>query len=132
MKHGCLILADAHHNMLEGLRKLLHGLFDVVVMVADERSLAAAISALEHDLVIVDLSLPASGQGTILRRLRSLCETLPAKVIALSVHDEAEAVREALSAGAAGFVLKRSATTDLIPAVRAVLRGRTYVSPAAE
>ena len=97
MKHGCLILADAHHNMLEGLRKLLHGLFDVVVMVADERSLAAAISALEHDLVIVDLSLPASGQGTILRRLRSLCETLPAKVIALSVHDEAEAVREALS-----------------------------------
>ena len=49
----------------------------------------------------------------------------------MSVHDEPAAVRQTLAAGAAAFVLKRSAATDLIPAVHEVLEGRSYVSPAA-
>ncbi|MGH7380775.1 MAG: hypothetical protein ACREKR_00900 [Candidatus Methylomirabilales bacterium] len=53
------------------------------------------------------------------------------KVIILSVHDEPAAVKAVLEAGALGFVLKRSAATDLIPAVREALQGRTYVSPGA-
>jgi DNA-binding NarL/FixJ family response regulator len=51
------------------------------------------------------------------------------RLIILSVHDEPEYIDECLAAGAEGFVLKRSAVDDLVPAVDAVLRGETYVSP---
>jgi DNA-binding NarL/FixJ family response regulator len=129
VKHGCLIIADSHHNMLEGIWKLLQDRFEAVVMVADENSLRRAMAALDHDLVVVDQSLPVSGTGGILRRLRLFDRQPRAKVIVLSIHDEFEAAGEAMGAGAAGFVLKRSAATDLIPAVTEVLGDRRYISP---
>jgi DNA-binding NarL/FixJ family response regulator len=129
VKYGCLLVADAHQNMLEGIRTLLAELFEVVVMVADEDSLLGTLVTVNPDLIIVDLSLPPSGAERILRRLRLSDLSSPAKVIILSVHDEAEVVQEAIDAGAMGFVLKRSAATDMIPAVEAVLKGITYISP---
>ena len=129
MKHARLLVADAHQNMREGVRTLVAELFEAVVMVADEDSLLQMAATLKPDLIIVDLSLPVSGTKNILRRLHSLDLTAPAKVIVLSIHDEAEAVGEAMAAGATGFVLKRSAATDLIPAIQEVLCGRVYVSP---
>ena len=129
MKHARLLIADAHQNMLEAVRRLLRDLFEVVVMVADGDSLIQVSTATKPDLVIVDLSLPVSGTGNVLRHLRSSNSLSPAKVIALSIHDEAEAVHEAFAAGATGFVLKRAAATDLIPAVSKVLHDHRYVSP---
>jgi DNA-binding NarL/FixJ family response regulator len=128
MKCGCALLADNHPNMLAGVRSLLEDLFDVVVMVADEVSLFQAITKMTPDLVVVDLSLPVSGSCNIMRALSSRCPGL--RVIVLSVHDEPEAVAASLSAGAAGFVLKRTAVRDLVEAVQAVQEGKTYVSPA--
>ena len=129
MKHACLLVADSHQNMLEAVRRLMRSLFEVVVMVADGDSLIQVSTAVKPDLIIVDLSLPVSGTENALRHLR-LNDSLPlAKVIALSIHDETEAVREAFAAGAMGFVLKRAAATDLIPAVSAVLHDQRYVSP---
>ena len=129
MKHASLVIADAHQNMLEAVRSLLRDLFEVVVMVADGDSLIRASTALEPDLIIVDLSLAASGAGNALQSLR-FNNSLPAtRIIALSIHDETEAVREAFAAGATGFVLKRAAATDLIPAVSKVLQNHRYVSP---
>jgi DNA-binding NarL/FixJ family response regulator len=129
VKHARLLIADAHQNMLEAVRRLLRGLFEVVVMVADGDSLTQISVAVKPDLIIVDLSLPVSGTGNALRHLR-LNDSLPsAKVIALSIHDETEAVREAFAAGAMGFVLKRAAATDLIPAVSMVLHDHRYISP---
>ncbi len=129
MKYACLLIADAHQNMLEAVRRLLRGLFEVVVMVADGDSLTQILTAVKPDLIIVDLSLPVSGTGNALRHLRLNDSLPPAKVIALSIHDEVEAVREAFAAGAMGFVLKRAAATDLIPAVAKVLQNESYVSP---
>jgi DNA-binding NarL/FixJ family response regulator len=129
VKHACLLIADSHANMLKAVEGLLSALFDTVVAVSDEDSLLQSAAALQPDLIIVDLSLPVSGPGNVLRRLRGLPSTSAAKVIALSIHDEAEAARDSLAAGAMGFVLKRSAATDLIPAVREVLEDHTYVSP---
>lgn len=129
MKRARLVIADAHHNMLEAIHKLLGGLFGAVVMVADGDSLLQVSTALNPELIIVDLSLPVSGTGNVLRHLRLTAPLPSTKVIVLSVHDEAEAVREALTAGALGFVLKRAAATDLMPAVSAVLRDARYVSP---
>lgn len=130
MKQGRVLLADRHQNMLEGIRGLVETMFQTVVMVADEPSLLETIEKLNPDLVIVDLSMPVSEEVNVARRLKARHPEL--KVIILSVHDEPAVVKETLATGALGFVLKRSAATDLIPAVREVRQGRTYVSPAAQ
>ena len=126
MKHGLVILADRHQDMLEGIRGLLETIFQTVVMVADRDSLFEAAERLEPDLVIVDLSLSISNEVNILRQFKERHPDL--KCIVLSVHDDEEVIKQVLSSGAAGFVLKRTAGTDLIPAVEEVLEGRTYVS----
>jgi DNA-binding NarL/FixJ family response regulator len=123
-----VLLADAHQNMLEAVRSLLEGRFATTVMVADEASLFEAVLRMEPDLVVVDLSLPVSGSVNVVRTLFRRYPGL--KVIVLSVHDEQTALRQALEAGAVGFVLKRTAAVDLAAAVDAVFRGETYVSPA--
>jgi DNA-binding NarL/FixJ family response regulator len=126
MSHRCLLLADAHPNLLEAVHGLLGGRFATTVLVADEPSLLEAAGRMEPDLVVVDLSLPVAGSVNV---VRSLFGRYPAlRVIVLSVHDEPTALAQALGAGAAGFVLKRTAAADLPAAVDAVLRGETYVS----
>jgi DNA-binding NarL/FixJ family response regulator len=128
--YGTVVVADRHHQMLGGVHALLGVVFDAVVMVADDRSLIEAVERMHPDLVIVDLSLPSSVDDlNVAHRLAA--ERPDLRVIVLSVHDEPAAVRQTLAAGAAAFVLKRSAAQDLIPAVHDVLDGRTYVSPAA-
>ena len=127
LKYDRVILADTHHTMLEGIRGLLETMFDAVVMVADDTSLFDTAARLEADLIVADLSLPVSRDVNIVARLKGRFPKL--KLIVLSVHDESIAVEKVMAAGAEGLVLKRSAATDLIPAVRAVLRGRKYVSP---
>jgi DNA-binding NarL/FixJ family response regulator len=126
MSHRCVLLADAHPNMLEAVRGLLVGRFTTTVMVADETSLLEAVGRMEPDLVVVDLSLPVSGSVNVVRSLFGRYPGL--RVIVLSVHDEQTAISQVLGAGAAGFVLKRTAVVDLTTAVDAVLRGETYVS----
>jgi DNA-binding NarL/FixJ family response regulator len=113
--------------MREAVRVLLQGRFATTVMVADEKSLLEAVVRMEPDLVVVDLSLPVAGSINVVRTLFSRHPGL--RVIVLSVHDEQTAVSQTLGAGAAGFVLKRTAVVDLTAAVDAVLRGESYVSP---
>jgi len=71
--------------------------------------------------------LAVTKEINIARRLKTAFPNI--KLIILSVHDEQAAVRECIEAGACGVVLKRRAVDDLIPAVEAVLKGNTYVSP---
>ncbi len=130
MERKRILIADAHPTMLAGVRVLLKGLFHVIFMVADEHSLADAIVTNQPDLVLVDLSMPVSSGENVARLLHRLNPEL--RFIVLSVYDEKTVVDECLSAGASGFVLKRTAVTDLIPAVEAVLGGGTYVSPSIE
>lgn len=130
MKTGRVLLADSHLGILGGVHGLLDALFQTVLMVADERSLEDAVNALEPDLVVVDLSLPGDGEANIARRLMQRHPQL--RLIVLSVHDEPTVVAQVRSAGAAGFVLKRAAATDLIPAIKEVLRGGVYLSPAVQ
>src|SRR5262249_53534680 len=126
--HRCVLLADGHPNMLGAVRRLLEGKFAATVMVTDEPSLLEAGNRMGPDLGVGDLSRPASGG---VNAVQPLLKQHPAlRVIVLSVHDEPPAVSQALGAGAAGFVLKRTAAADLPAAVDAVLRGETYVSPA--
>jgi two-component system response regulator NreC len=127
MGKGCVILADSHQNLLEGVRGLLETMFDTVVMVADKKSLFEAAGKLKPKVVVVDLSLPVSGEANVAREVKKRYPEL--NFIILSFHDELEAVSEVMSAGASGFVLKRCIATDLIPAIHETLKGGTYISP---
>lgn len=115
----CVLLADRHHGLTEGLRGLLETLFDAVVMVADENSLFESAMRLQPTLAVVDLSLARGDNLGWLQALRARCPRL--KIVVLSVHDEPSVRRAALDAGADGFVLKRAIATDLLPALDAVL-----------
>ena len=126
MTYGRVILADRHQDMLEGVRGLLETTFDTVLMVADVHSLISTALTLDIDLAVVDFSLPADECGNIARHMKKYVPDL--KLIVLSIHDEPTVVNEVLAAGAEGFVLKRSAATDLIPAVHDVIAGRRYIS----
>ena len=128
MKQARLILADSHKVMLEALRRLLEPKFEIVGMADDTNSLFEAVDKLKPDIAIVDLSMPVSNKFNIARQLKNRNPEL--KVIVLSVHDEALVVRESLASGALGIVLKWSAAEDLVPAIREVLEGHTYISPA--
>jgi DNA-binding NarL/FixJ family response regulator len=127
MKHGCVILADRHPGLLEGIRGLLESMFETVVMVADRESLFKTVQNLQPQLAIVDLSLNDTNGTNIICQCHERFPEL--KFIILSVYDEPDIVKSVMDTGAAGFVLKRSAGTDLIPAIEAVVEGRTYVSP---
>lgn len=128
MKKARVLLADSHKLMLEASRYLLEPTFEIVGTVNDTKSLLEAAETLKPDVVVVDLSMPVSNGVNAVRQLKYRNAEL--KVIVLSVHDEPEVVNEVLATGVLGFVLKRSAVLDLIPAIWKVLQGRTYVSPA--
>lgn len=112
---NCVILADRHHGLTEGVRSLLGSAFDAVVMVADEGSLFESVERLRPNAAVVDLSL-VRGEGlNWLGQLRGRCPGM--KIIVISVHDE-PTVREAVLAGGAdAFVLKRRLATDLLAAI---------------
>ena len=115
---SCVLLADRHHGLTEGVRGLLETAFGTVVMVADEASLLEGASRLRPDVAVVDLSLAQDSGLGWLRAVRQRCPEL--KVIVLSVHDEESVRRAAMEAGADAFVLKRAIVTDLLPAVARV------------
>jgi DNA-binding NarL/FixJ family response regulator len=127
MNSKCVILADSHQDMLEGIRGLLQTSFESVVMVADGKSLFDTVEKMQPDIVVVDLSLPVSDEVNVARKIKRLFPDL--KFIILSVHDETTAVNEVMSAGAAGFVLKRCIATDLLSAAQEISKGNSYISP---
>ena len=127
MKYGCAILADIHHNMLEGLRGLLESTFSTVVMVADLNSLHTAVNKIHPDLVVVDLSMATKCGANIAVKIKELHPEL--RFIVLSVHDDKAVAKKVLDAGSLGYVLKRSTATDLLPAIDSAMKGEKYISP---
>lgn len=125
--YGKVLLADSHLNMLVGVRSLLESLFDKVFMVADEATLLEMAEKIKFDLIIADFSFPVAEEINIARLLHKVFPDI--KVIILSVHDEQVALQECFDAGAAGFVLKRTAVDDLAQAIETIQKGTNYVSP---
>ena len=120
---SCVLLADRHHGLTEGVRGLLETAFGSVVMVADEASLLDAASRLLPDVAVVDLSLAGDRGLSWLTAVKRRCPDL--KVIVLSVHDEQSVHRAAMEAGADAVVLKRAIATDLLAAVESVRGGQS-------
>ncbi len=122
-----VVLADDHLLVAEALTSLLSAEFDLVGVVQDGRQLVEAATALHPDVIVADVTMPHLNGIDALTRLRQQGNKVP--VVFLTMHRDASFARRALEAGASGFVLKHSASTELIAALRAALEGKTYLTP---
>jgi DNA-binding NarL/FixJ family response regulator len=122
-----ILIADDHRILAEGLRGLLEPEFEVVAVVADGRELLSAAREHRPDVIVADVAMPALNGIEAAARLREMGSE--AKVVFLTMHRDVAYARRAMAVGAFGFVLKHSAASELITAVREALRGQTYVTP---
>lgn len=125
-----VLLVDDHAVVRVGFRLLLQTAGDVTVAAeADSGEVACRIYAPdEHDVVVIDISMPGMGGLEALRRLRA--RHARARLLALSAHDDPQHARRALKLGALGFLSKRSAPEELLRAVRMVAAHQRYIDPA--
>lgn len=123
-----VLLAEDHTLVREGLRQLLAENLDVLDAVEDGRALLQAAERLQPDAILLDISMP---QLNGLDAARQLARVSPrSKLVFVTMHADPAYVHEAFRAGASGYVVKSSASGDLVAAVRAVLAGSRYLSPA--
>jgi DNA-binding NarL/FixJ family response regulator len=125
-----LLLVDDHAVVREGLRALLaiDPRFEIVGEASEGEGAVAAADALRPDLVVMDVSLPGINGVQATRQLKSQHPNM--RVVALTVHEESGYLRSLLDAGASGYVLKRSAASELLRALHVVGDGGTYLDPA--
>ena len=127
MKRARIVLADDHTLVLEGLRKILEKEYDIVGTAEDGRTLLTVVQQHNPDIVVLDISMP---QLNGLDAARQLHKQLPAcKIVFLTMHADPIYAKEAFHVGASAFLLKRSAATELILAIQAVLKDQFYVTP---
>jgi DNA-binding NarL/FixJ family response regulator len=121
-----VLLADDHKIVLEGLKELLADEFDVVGTVEDGRALLEQAQALRPDVIVVDVGMPLLNGIDAARQIKK--SGLNVKLVFLTMHQDAMYAKGALDAGASGFVLKHSASSELTKAIQEALRGNTYIS----
>jgi DNA-binding NarL/FixJ family response regulator len=122
-----VLLADDHTLVAEGFRRLLDTEFEVVGVVSDGRALLTVAAQTKPDVIVVDLGLPLmSGMdaGPELKRLMPLT-----KLVVVTMNEDPDVARVALRRWASAYLVKKSAGSELIKAVREVLKGRSYVTP---
>ena len=122
-----VLLADDHLLVAEALTSLLTPEFDLVGVVEDGRALLEAAGNLQPDVIVADVSMPHLNGIDALAQLRQGGDRTP--VVFLTMHRDVTFARRALDAGASGFVLKHSASVELVAAIRAALQGKTYLTP---
>ncbi len=125
-----ILIADDHGVLRAGLRALLNAETDLQVLIeaADGPEALNLIQTMRPDVALLDIGLPGLSGIEVTRRLQ---KTLPkVRVLILTVHEDESLLREAIRAGAAGYIVKRAVESELIDAIRAVWRGNQYVHPA--
>jgi DNA-binding NarL/FixJ family response regulator len=125
-----IVVADDHPLYREGVARSLadDAAFAVVGQAADADAAVELVQRASPDIVLLDLSMPAGGGISALRRIMSLPVT--PKVAMLTVSEEDDDVMQALKAGAVGYILKGVGSRELVSIVKDVARGQSYVSPA--
>lgn len=121
-----LLLADDHRIVVEGLRSILVPEYELVGIVDDGRELVDAAKRLNPDVIVADIGMPRlNGLDAVAQLRKDGCQ---AKVVFLTMHKDPTYAAKALEMGASGYVLKHSASTELLMAIRAALLGQSYVT----
>jgi DNA-binding NarL/FixJ family response regulator len=124
-----VLLADDHTIVRQGVRLCLEAMGDIEVVAEAEDGQAAVqlASELKPDVAVIDLTMPRLSGVEAIRQIKR--DGGSVEVVVLSVHDSEAYVVQALRAGAAGYVLKRNAATELAEAIRAAHDGQAYLHP---
>jgi DNA-binding NarL/FixJ family response regulator len=130
MSRPTVLLIDDHTLVLDAFKKLLEPEFDVVGAASDSQSALVLAQELKPDIIVLDIGMPNLNG---LQAGSELKKRLPrTKLIVLTMNEDSEIARESLQLWASGYLLKKSAATELVQAIRETLRGRTYVTPMTE
>lgn len=122
-----VILADDHTLVAEALHKLIAPHFDVLGIVTNGHELLKLATSLNPDVIVVDVAMPLLNG---LEAGRQLKQKMPGvKLVFLTMNDDPELAVEAMKLGASGYLLKKSAASELLQAIDSALRGRSYVTP---
>lgn len=127
MSRPRVLLADDHVLLLGAFEKLLANECDVVGQVVDGRSLVEAAERLKPDVVVLDISMPLLNGLEAGRQIRQRLKSV--KLVFLTMNEDADIAAEAFRAGASGYLLKRSAASELTTAIHTVMLGQTYITP---
>ncbi len=122
-----ILMVDDHAILRAGLRMLIKTQSDMTVVgeAADGEEAVRLLEPTQPDVVLLDLSMAKTGGLQAIPLIRQRCSR--AKVLVLSMHQDAACIRAAFDAGAAGYVLKKAADIELLTAIRAVANGKRYV-----
>jgi DNA-binding NarL/FixJ family response regulator len=127
MKRTRLLIADDHVMFAQGLESLLRDEFDLLGTARNGEELVEATLRLQPDVILVDISMPVLNGFDAVRRIKT--NGSDAKIIFLTMHDDATLLTEAFRCGASGYILKQAAGEELVSAIREVALGNNYVSP---
>jgi DNA-binding NarL/FixJ family response regulator len=122
-----VLLADDHPAMLALTAAALEDEYFVVGSVADGRALLTEAERLHPDVIVLDITMPRLDGLEAARQLQR--SQRPARLVFLTVHEDADFARAALDAGGLGYVVKARLASDLLPAIRAALADRRFISP---
>jgi len=122
-----VLLADDHAMLLGSFEKLLAGECEIVGQVSDGRALVAAAATLNPDLIVVDIAMPLLNG---LEAARQIKRKLPhVKLVFVTMNEDADLAAQAFRIGASAYLLKTSAASELLFAIREAMQGRSYVTP---
>ena len=122
-----VLIADDHTLVAEACSKLLESDYEVVGTVSDGRALVRGVTELKPHVAIVDVAMPLLNGLDAAHQVKELLPSI--KLIFLTMNHDADLAAEAFRRGASGYLLKTCASSELVLAVREVLRGKTYLSP---
>ncbi len=120
-----VVLADDHEAMLERVAGLLRTECDVVGTVTDGQQALEAARELKPDVLVLDISMPVINGIETAHRLREAGDQT--RIVFLTVHDDADFAREAMAAGALGYVIKQRIASDLVTAIKDAHIGRSFL-----
>ena len=126
LKNVKVLLADDHGIFTEGLAALLREEVELVGIVNNGQELLEAAERLQPDIIVTDISMPLLNGLDALRLLKK--RGVRAKVIFLTMHEDASLVAEALHEGASGYLVKQTACIELLTALNEVWQGREFIT----
>jgi DNA-binding NarL/FixJ family response regulator len=127
MRKPQVLLADDHALLLGAFEKLLAPECDVVGQVGDGRALVTAAETLKPDVIVLDIAMPLLNGLDAGRQIKKMRREV--KLVFLTMNEDADLAAEAFRAGASGYLLKRSAASELVTAIRQVMKGQSYITP---